>query len=1068
MTNFNNNFKVKNGLEATDTSTISKVTIGLNNDARAFGSGFLPVNANNMKFETPNNGASFIFAMKNPSGVEKNVGISRQGNIVLQQGILANGFPSGIGLSAQDGGQVLVNTQFDADAGLAPSLALALNTQTGVLLNTSVYDYDTDTTVDNQATFGFDGVFTTPALAVTTTATVGTVKFENGSEITTSTGGVYGSVIKITPAGGTSSTQALLIYPTANDGDHLHLTAGGDQTELYLGNDSHYVKLASSGTVEVRSYSILGTSTAYTFGWDGVFTTPGLAVTNTATVNEVVVGPDLRAIKSQGYNVIGVDGNWRVGNVLEVGNGSASGYITSVGGQSLLLQTSDNDGPGGSISIGSGAGAGVSLYSGASQEFATAQFNTTTNTINYGLTVNGTLAASTVTANSIVTQDLVSSGGFPLDSNGQALIRASSTQTPALVASNYTAGLLPEVLVRGYGQNRPGGPTSTTPGAAGIILESSRGTHTAPTVPGLGDVIGSFSAGSYDGTRWSGDMNIYPAQIIATAAETWAGNATTTTNAGSRLEMWVQPPAVQLNSTSRFRPMRHVWTAGNVGTGTPPILNIHEGSGQDGAPTLTPAAGTGSFGTGSGRVNLVKTNTQQQIFGVPSQDTAADNPSLPGTNSISFISGRRNGVVGRRNKLLSGDTIGAFDFRGQTADNSPGIGSASASIYVQAAENFDSTTFGTTIQLTTTAVGTNASPTTRLSLNSGNNTHASSFHNFADNSANTIAVLSTTSNIINYGLTINNDVGDFLTLTSSTTNKLLIGLNNDARAFGSGYMPANANNMKFELPNNGASLFFAVKNPSGVEKNVGISRQGNIVIGDGVVFGPGFEGGGGITIVDGGGFNINTGFDAGVGLAPSANIAISTQTGIILNTNVYDYDTDTLVNYDLTLDLDGTTTLPGALVYDRTYGTFFNTSTVTPGAANTAYVVPLTEQNGSNNVSFSGTGTVTVAKAGLYNIQYSIQLINTSGSSEHDFDVWFRKNGSDIPNSNTQFTIIKGNGKAVAALNFIENLAANDTFELAYAVTSTAVHIETIAAQSSPYARPATPGVILTVVPVGA
>jgi hypothetical protein len=120
---------------------------------------------------------------------------------------------------------------------------------------------------------------------------VAAVKFENGSEITTSTGGVYGSVIKITPAGGTSSTQALLIYPTANDGDHLHLTAGGDQTELYLGNDSHYVKLASSGTVEIRSYSILGTSTNYTFGWDGILTTPELSAT-TATVAGLRFGTD--------------------------------------------------------------------------------------------------------------------------------------------------------------------------------------------------------------------------------------------------------------------------------------------------------------------------------------------------------------------------------------------------------------------------------------------------------------------------------------------------------------------------------------------------------------------------------------------------------------------------------------------------------------------------------------------------------------------------------------------------------------------------------------------------------
>jgi len=270
--------------------------------------------------------------------------------------------------------------------------------------------------------------------------------------------------------------------------------------------------------------------------------------------------------------------------------------------------------------------------------------NYTAVTVASTLTVTGN-----ATANSIVTQDLVSSGGFPLDSNGMALIRVSNTQTPAMIASNYTAGLLPEVVVRGYGQNRPGGPTATTNGAPAVILESSRGTHTAPTTVSAGDVIGTFSVGAYNGTRWSSDVNLYSAELIATAAgATWAGNATTTTNAGSRFFMRIQPPNVQLNTTSRVTPYAQTWTGvASTATGSPPILTISEGSGIDGNPTLIPTGGVGSLSTGHGRVNLVKINTQHQIFGVPSQDTGADNPTLPGTNSINFISGRRSGNGGR-------------------------------------------------------------------------------------------------------------------------------------------------------------------------------------------------------------------------------------------------------------------------------------------------------------------------------------------------------------------------------------------------------------------------------------
>ena len=66
-------------------------------------------------------------------------------------------------------------------------------------------------------------------------------------------GGLTGA-IRLTPAGGANEYQALLIYPTgAGDGDHIHLTAGGGTTELYLGNDTHYVKLVDGGNVEVRA-----------------------------------------------------------------------------------------------------------------------------------------------------------------------------------------------------------------------------------------------------------------------------------------------------------------------------------------------------------------------------------------------------------------------------------------------------------------------------------------------------------------------------------------------------------------------------------------------------------------------------------------------------------------------------------------------------------------------------------------------------------------------------------------------------------------------------------------------
>ena len=151
--------------------------------------------------------------------------------------------------------------------------------------------------------------------------------------------------------------------------------------------------------------------------------------------------------------------------------------------------------------------------------------------------------SSNVQFNSVTTQDLVSSGGFPLDGNGQALIRSGNAQTPAMIVSNYTAGLRPEIVLRGYGENRPGG-TVTTVANPLIFLEGSRGTGLNPTVTTVGDGLFTISGGGYNGARWSSDIELAPAQIIAIAAETFDGGATTSTNSGARFLMRAQPVGV--------------------------------------------------------------------------------------------------------------------------------------------------------------------------------------------------------------------------------------------------------------------------------------------------------------------------------------------------------------------------------------------------------------------------------------------------------------------------------------------------------------------------------------------
>jgi len=94
-------------------------------------------------------------------------------------------------------------------------------------------------------------------------------------------GGLSGSAIALKPTGGTNADQQLLIYPTTNDANHLHLTSGNlYSTELFFGNDNLYVKLANTGNVVINSNNGIGNSAQWTFDTTGNLTTPGGMIIN--------------------------------------------------------------------------------------------------------------------------------------------------------------------------------------------------------------------------------------------------------------------------------------------------------------------------------------------------------------------------------------------------------------------------------------------------------------------------------------------------------------------------------------------------------------------------------------------------------------------------------------------------------------------------------------------------------------------------------------------------------------------------------------------------------------------
>ena len=93
-----------------------------------------------------------------------------------------------------------------------------------------------------------------------------------------------------------------------------------------------------------------------------------------------------------------------------------------------------------------------------------------------------------------------------------------------------------------------------------------------------------------------------------------------------------------------------------------------------------------------------------------------------------------------------------------------------------------------------------------------------------------------------------------------------------------------------------------------------------------------------------------------------------------------------------------------------------------------------------------------------------VQLVSADASI-HDVDIWFRKNGSDVTESNSQFSVPSKhgaiNGHLLGALNFYIDLAAGDNVEIMWSTSSSNATIQYIGPQTSP-TRPGTPSAIVT------
>ena len=156
------------------------------------------------------------------------------------------------------------------------------------------------------------------------------------------------------------------------------------------------------------------------------------------------------------------------------------------------------------------------------------------------------------------------------------------------------------------------------------------------------------------------------------------------------------------------------------------------------------------------------------------------------------------------------------------------------------------------------------------------------------------------------------------------------------------------------------------------------------------------------------------------------------------------------------------TALAGAVGY---YGAYSDTTTVTATSTTVAYLMNINTIDLQNGVSLVGGNQITVANAGIYNIQFSAQFSNPNAAIA-DVSVWFRINGVDVTDgAGTNGVPAKhgsSDGLQIVGWNSIFSLNAGDYIQLVWHSDVTNVQLITIPGTTGPVV-PESPSLIVTI-----
>ena len=157
-----------------------------------------------------------------------------------------------------------------------------------------------------------------------------------------------------------------------------------------------------------------------------------------------------------------------------------------------------------------------------------------------------------------------------------------------------------------------------------------------------------------------------------------------------------------------------------------------------------------------------------------------------------------------------------------------------------------------------------------------------------------------------------------------------------------------------------------------------------------------------------------------------------------------------------------------ALPYNSIAGRAYlsaNSITDQTGSTSAATAVRIENTDFSAGISVANNGSgiptrITFTAAGTYMIAPSLQFAN-SNTSNHNVNVWFRKNGTDVSNSNTIVNVPKtgDGGSTFFQIVFYVQVTAGQYVEIMWQPSNTAVTLDYTAAGG---VAPGTPSIILS------